>query len=232
MQLSRNDKFYIGTLEDSLLTHAERKKLLSEYGEDLEEEITEMMERAEKAAVPKVIFGVLPIEARGENYVTIAGVTIVSPLMRKNFDTINRVFPYVATCGTELEKWSLNYKGDLLFEYLADEIKKICLIRMTSAFRTHIKETYGLKRGYSSMNPGSIKEWPLTGQKELFAIFGEETVARTAGVTLTESMLMLPSKSVSGIGFSSETNFENCRLCPILKCINRRAAADMLQAGG
>ena len=232
MQLCRNGNFYTGKLESSTLTVAEREKILRAYGEDLEEEITEMIDGAEKTAAAKVVFGVLPIEAKGEDFVTIAGVTIISPLMRKNFGPTNRVFPYVATCGTELEKWSLNYKGDLLFEYLADEMKKLYLVRMTSAFRAHIKETYGLKKGYSSMNPGSIKEWPLTGQKALFAIFGEETVAKSTGVTLTESMLMLPSKSVSGIGFSSETNFQNCRLCPIVNCPTRRAAADMLQDGG
>lgn len=231
MQLSQSGNYYIGTLGVFALTAAEREKILGACGEDLEEEVCEMMDTAEKAAVPKVIFGVFPIEDKGADCVTIADITIVSPLMRKNFDPINRVFPYVATCGTELETWSLGYKGDLLFEYWADEIKKICLVRMSSALRAHIKEAYGLGKNYSSMNPGSIKQWPISGQRELFAILGEETVRQAIGVTLTDSMLMLPSKSVSGIGFSSETNFESCRLCPILKCPNRRASADLLKIG-
>lgn len=232
MQLCRSGKFYVGTLPASPIADGRRDEILRACGEDLEEDLSRMMDEAEKAAVPKVLFGVVPIEAKGEDSVTIEGVTIRSPLMRKNFDPINRVFPYVATCGTELELWSADYKEDLLFEYWADEIKKYYLVLMTSAFRAYIKETYGLKARYSSMNPGSIKEWPLTGQRELFAIFGEDAVERETGVKLTGSMLMLPSKSVSGIGFSSETSFENCRLCPILKCPNRRAPADLLQNGG
>jgi hypothetical protein len=34
---------------------------------------------------------------------------------------------------------------------------------------------------------------------------------------------MLPTKSVSGIFFPTETSYENCQLCPRENCPNRRA---------
>ena len=40
---------------------------------------------------------------------------------------------------------------------------------------------------------------------------------------LTQSCLMLPSKSSSGIFFISENDFNNCRYCPKLECPNRSA---------
>jgi hypothetical protein len=37
---------------------------------------------------------------------------------------------------------------------------------------------------------------------------------------------MVPLKSASGIYFPNETEFENCQLCPMEKCIGRRAPYD------
>jgi hypothetical protein len=45
-------------------------------------------------------------------------------------------------------------------------------------------------------------------------------------VTLTDSFLMVPTKSVSGIVFPTEVSFESCRLCPRSDCPGRRAKYD------
>ena len=72
------------------------------------------------------------------------------------------------------------------------------------------------------MNPGSVPSWPLTGQRELFEVIGG--VTESTGITLTESCLMLPSKSTSGMYFTSADQFVNCAYCSILSCPNRLAA--------
>jgi hypothetical protein len=46
------------------------------------------------------------------------------------------------------------------------------------------------------------------------------------GVRLTDSCLMMPTKSVSGIRFPTETSFESCQLCPRDDCPGRRAPYD------
>ena len=52
------------------------------------------------------------------------------------------------------------------------------------------------------------------------------------GVELTNSFLMVPSKSVSGIYFPTEIKFESCKLCPGEGCPGRQAPYDknLLQA--
>ena len=40
---------------------------------------------------------------------------------------------------------------------------------------------------------------------------------------LTDSFLMLPMKSVSGLYFATETSFQSCRLCPRKVCSGRQA---------
>jgi hypothetical protein len=74
------------------------------------------------------------------------------------------------------------------------------------------------------MNPGSLAEWPIGEQKLLFGLLGK--VEELIGVQLTDSFLMLPIKTVSGIRFPKEGTYENCQLCPRQKCPGRKARYD------
>ena len=214
------------TLENDALTDREREKILAMGGEDEEEEILALLEEAQAVARPKMVFQVSSVEEKGDDFVVVAGVNVKSPLMRKNFDGVNRVFPYVATCGAELEEWAAGYKDDFLAEYWCEEIRKMYLTHIHIAVRPWMQETYGLTGHFAAMNPGSIQDWPLSGQLQLFGMLGRESVLRETGVKLTDSMLMLPSKSNSGIIFESGKAYENCSRCPILKCPGRRADPD------
>ncbi len=68
------------------------------------------------------------------------------------------------------------------------------------------------------------EDWPIQQQVPLFKLLGE--TESTVGVKLTDSLLMVPTKSVSGIRFGAETSFESCMLCPRPVCQNRRAPYD------
>jgi predicted transcriptional regulator len=46
------------------------------------------------------------------------------------------------------------------------------------------------------------------------------------GVELLSSLLMQPTKTVSGIVFPTEETFASCQLCPRQGCPNRRAPYD------
>ncbi|MCG8400671.1 MAG: vitamin B12 dependent methionine synthase, partial [Firmicutes bacterium] len=61
-------------------------------------------------------------------------------------------------------------------------------------------------------------------QKKLFSILGD--CSEKIGVELTDSLLMVPVKSISGIFFPAEAGFESCLLCPRADCPGRRAAYD------
>ncbi len=74
------------------------------------------------------------------------------------------------------------------------------------------------------MNPGSLPDWPLPQQLPLFQLLGD--VEGLIGVHLKESFLMVPTKTVSGIFFPTETRFESCQLCPREDCPGRRAPYD------
>jgi hypothetical protein len=179
-----------------------------------------MAEEAKRVARPQFIFGAASVEKKGIDAVLIEGHLVRARLVRQNLEAVHRVFPYVATCGMEIEKWS-NQFTDFVERYWAEAIKNHVLDQCIQVMREAIKKQYRISEPLAQMNPGSIPQWPLTGQRLIFDLFSGEL--KKMKVSLTESFLMIPSKSVSGFYFLSEHGFENCQLCPILRCPNRRA---------
>lgn len=178
----------------------------------------------EVAAVarPKALYTTSFITGRGEEFVELDGVRMCSRIMVTNFSKIHRVFPYVATCGTEVETWSAGL-ADFLHIWWMDVVKARVLFKAVDHLNAHLKDA--LKLGsFSSMNPGSLPDWPITAQPGLFSLLGD--VKAKIGVSLTDSMLMLPAKSVSGVNFQTESGFENCALCSRKNCTGRRKPYD------
>jgi hypothetical protein len=140
-------------------------------------------------------------------------------VLRVNLDQAHRVIAYVATCGMELDAWAKSF-DDMLYGYWADVIKEGALRSAMQALNEHLEACYTL--GHTGvMNPGSLADWPIQQQRPLFQLLGDPTAA--IGVVLTDSFLMQPNKSVSGIRFPTEASYENCQLCPREGCPGRRA---------
>ena len=156
---------------------------------------------------------------RGRGFHHRPGICFQKHCPARNLDKVYRFFPYMATCGTELEKWSETV-NDPLLRYWADAIKESFLRCALEVLREHFTASVKIER-YSSMNPGSLPDWPITEQKKLFSLTGD--VEGLIGVHLTESCLMIPVKSISGILFPNETGFNNCQLCQRKNCPGRRA---------
>jgi hypothetical protein len=183
-----------------------------------------VLAEARKVAAPKAAYRVAYIDSRGEDTLVIEGITFRSRVLRVNTDQAQRVFAYVATCGLELEEWSRAIpRDDMLAAFWADAIKEAAVYGAMRVLRSHILEAFSLKRA-ASMAPGSLADWPISQQRPLFALLGD--VQEAIGVRLTPSMLMVPSKSVSGLLFPTEESFESCQLCPRPGCPNRRAPYD------
>ncbi len=185
----------------------------------LEQEIEPLLQAAQAVARPKAMYKVAYVESRGDDYVIVDGMRLNSRILRVNLDQVHRVFPFVVTCGAELEAWSETI-ADPLQRYWADTIKELALSAAYRALDAHLNEVYELEHP-ATMNPGSLADWPIEQQRLLFTLLGDPQQA--IGVQLTESYLMVPTKSVSGIHFPSEDDYVNCALCQREACPNRRA---------
>ena len=181
--------------------------------------LDELIGEARELIHPRGAYEVAFVGARGERTVEIGTGVFESPLLSRNLESANKVFPYIITIGPELEQ-AATAQDDLLKQYYLEEIANLALEQAAAWLGAHLEARYGVT-GLSNLSPGSLVDWPITEQPMLFSIFGD--TERLIGVRLTDSMLMVPRKSISGILFPSEEGFVACQLCDRERCQGRRA---------
>jgi hypothetical protein len=182
-----------------------------------------LVERARAVARPKALYREAFIDAKGPDTIRIGTITFTSRMLRANLDAAERVFAYVATCGHEMDEPEI--PDDFLSPFWWDTIKAALLGAALTYAVDHIRHRYRLEKT-SSMHPGSgdANVWPIQQQRELFALL--DGVTPHIGVTLTDTCLMLPNKTVSGVLFPTARDFRSCQVCHRAECPNRSAPFD------
>lgn len=183
--------------------------------------IGELVDRVRFAARPKAIYDISPVNSGHENGVYIAGTRFDGRILSTVLDRVETVFPYIATCGRELDQIEVP-PSDLIRYYCLDVIKGIVLDSALSYLKNFLVRRHGLGK-VAKIGPGfgDLPDFPIEQQKELFSILGN--VEASIGVKLTDRFLMLPLKSESGIFFETEASFEDCGLCVRQACHFRTA---------
>jgi hypothetical protein len=173
------------------------------------------------------------VDAIDGDDVTIGDVTFHARPLSRLFKAGTTVYPYVATCGSDMAGY-----GEVLTDPLERYWWDLIMQNAVGLARKTLFEDVEQKAGYTpvSANPGSIEMWPISNQPELFSLIGD--VDSLIGVTVAPSFLMRPLKSVSGIFFQGSGVFtHNCCLCERKNCQGRSAPFDAilkasLEAGG
>ena len=212
------DEIPVSLDAEMVLKHVHLRK----ESKSIEKNVQELVEIVVPIARPKAVYEVSYVDHKHESSVDIHGIMFTSRVLRVNLDEVQRAFPYVATCGRELEGITVPSE-DFMRYYCLDAIKGMVMNTARNHLKTYLTKKFALGQ-VSSMAPGSLEDWPITQQRELFSIFG--SVEDLIGVKLTESFLMLPLKSVSGIYFPTQIRFESCQLCAREACSGRRAPYD------
>lgn len=213
----------IGDLPVSLSFDEVAERLLLEE-EDDRALMRARCETAQALARPKGVYAVCPVTAIEGDRVTIGGAVFRSRVLAGNLRGVEKVYAYVVTCGREVDDWSKQETDPIVGLWL-DMVKERILGKAMGPFLTQLAHEQGLER-YATMSPGSgnVDVWPIGQQHTLFDLIGG--VEEAIGVRLTESCLMLPTKSCSGILYPSEKGFITCTLCSRAHCPNRRAEYD------
>ena len=131
---------------------------------------------------------------------------------------------FIATAGIEYESYlqRLKNEGDMVRVYIADALGSVIAEKTADMLETCLQVSIN-KLGWHHTNrfsPGYCG-WHVSQQQLLFPLFQ----GHTCGVRLTESSLMLPIKSVSGIiGLGKEVRRLDytCGLCNFEKCYKRK----------
>lgn len=132
---------------------------------------------------------------------------------------------FVATAGEEFEQFqhSLQAEGDMVKVFIADAIGSVIAEKTADRMEEELQRLLQ-PAGWHHTNrfsPGYCG-WHVSEQQRLFPLFPEQP---PCGVTLTESSLMTPIKSVSGvIGLGPDVRKldYSCGLCDFKQCYKRK----------
>lgn len=131
---------------------------------------------------------------------------------------------FICTAGVEYEAFQerLKKEGDMVRVFIADALGSVIAEKAADQMELSLQENID-KLGWHHTNrfsPGYCG-WHVSQQQLLFPLFKGET----CGVELTESSLMLPIKSVSGIiGLGPNVRHLDytCGLCDFKQCYKRK----------
>lgn len=132
---------------------------------------------------------------------------------------------FVATAGMEFEKFQhrLKESGDMVKTFIADAIGSVIAEAVADRMEEALEALIGPSgwRHTNRFSPGYCG-WHVSEQQMLFPLFPD---GRPCGVSLTESSLMTPIKSVSGvIGLGEDVRKleYSCGLCDYKQCYKRK----------
>jgi len=200
------------------------RRVKIELYEGMEEEIEALLDRAVPLVKPKAVYREIGVGRKETGRVLIDDQVFTDEALVSRLKDIPVVFPYIVTCGHELE--GLAEEGDMLIGFWLDALKQMAMDRAFNYYRNYIKKKYNISKLYS-LHPGSStcgEGWDIKDQKKLFSFF--PFVEEKIGVRLTGSMLMYPNKTVSGIMFESDKDFVSCLECDNIHCPNRKMIHD------
>ncbi len=144
---------------------------------------------------------------------------IVTSQLRKS----EKAALFVCTIGRAMETWAkkLFADGDATLGYMVDIVASVTEEQTTDVLHDHIEKQMRLQglKITNRYSPGYC-DWSVSEQQLLFSFFP----ANFCGITLTESSLMVPIKSVSGIigvGKAVKRVDYTCDTCGMKDCTYR-----------
>lgn len=160
------------------------------------------------------------LESAGGTIEFDAGRIICSQL--KNAE---RYVVFVATVGTGYDEWiaGVEKHDDVLQGFVADCIGSQIVESTADFMELQLQaelDLIGMKRT-NRFSPGYCG-WHVNSQPYLFSLFPED---KPCGISLTDSCLMLPIKSVSGIiGIGTDVRYQqySCNICSMKMCYKRK----------
>jgi len=200
------------------------------YGDATPDEFTlltinEIMAYARTICRPKTMYRVCTSYLEG-NHLFIDDIEMKTGKIIANYLTsTTKIAVFVATAGIEYDNYlhELKIQGDIYMEFLADAIGSE-IAEATVRFVSKEIEKFATSNSmFITLNysPGYCG-WHVREQPKLFSLLPENP----CGITLNDSCLMHPVKSVSGIiGLSEVPDVKvpySCEICGLETCYKRK----------
>ena len=182
--------------------------------------LQECIKLCQNVLTPRVCYRFYPVSRSGGR-LDLGFAHTDSAALRRNLAGCGEIVLFAATIGLEMDRLIARYahlspsRSVMLQAIGAERIESLC-----DAFENElIRQGHELGQRFS---PG-YGDLPLDLQRDIFAALD---CPRHIGVSLNESLLMSPAKSVSAIiglnGESTRRCVHNCALCTLPNCLYRR----------
>jgi hypothetical protein len=188
--------------------------------------IREILSESEKLVRPEggyALFRNICID-RENNKTVIGDVELgTKSIVTRHMNKSGLIAVFACTAGAEISRLASEYnkKGHTVHAYIADSLGSIVVEHTMDKIQEHLKslmEEQGLKIT-NRYSPGYCG-WELIEQSKLFGLLPEHF----CGIGLSDSMLMKPIKSVSGIiGIGENVIYDQytCNYCKDINCLYR-----------
>jgi hypothetical protein len=180
--------------------------------------VKKLIAQASLIGRPRALYRMAQPEVGEGNLVTIDRARFFSRLLSSNLHGVRQVFPYIVTCGKELDVWARNLNNSL-DRLWADGINELILNKAVLTMEQCLKKNFGMTDIFR-LSPGLSEDWPLEQQRVFFSLFQNPEIS--VGVKLLPSFLMAPLKSVSGIALASMERRTECDFCSRTNCRKKR----------
>jgi hypothetical protein len=184
-----------------------------------------IVERALALAHPRAVYEVHETAQDDDGAITLGGGRFTGKILARVLKASDLAAVYAVTLGPELDTEASGFaaKGDVLSSVLLDTAGTLVLATASIALIGRIFNTEAAPRGWAvtpPFGPGQCR-WDLAEQRVLFDLI----VPPRIGISLTDTFLMIPKKSVSGllgIGKPGEISTDTpCQLCDRKDCPGR-----------
>jgi hypothetical protein len=160
-----------------------------------------------------------------EEGIDIDGVTFeTGSIIAKQFRQAEKILIFACTAGPGIREQYDRYmeEGDPLKAFFVDTLGTVAVEKAMDKIHRRVKRAYELEGLHCTnrYSPGYCG-WSVREQHKLWSFLPDHY----CGITLTDSALMLPVKSVSGmigLGPHARKNPYSCAICELEHCIYRR----------
>ena len=178
-------------------------------------DIEKAIEEVKPIANAKLLYGEAKIEARTDDTVTIGGVLFEGKDLADALKDVDTVYPYICTCGRELNDYAMNCK-DMVRMLYYDYIAHFYLLQSSVELSKVVDNKLGTRS--TCMTPGSFEHWEISQNYPIFKLLN---YGKGTDIDLSTSYIMYPAKSVAGLCFKTADCAKQCSLCLKNDCVNR-----------
>ena len=187
--------------------------------------INECIGKVTASAAYKACYDKFPISMPGSSMLDLGFMSVSSKSLAKNLSCCNEIILFTATIGIETDRLIQKYTAlSPVYAVVLQAVGAAAIEGWCNELNSRFAEREQKNKRYlrPRFSPG-YGDLPLNMQKDIFRVLD---CSRKIGVTLTDSLMMLPTKSVSAlIGISSENTEckqEGCEACENYNCAYRR----------